>query len=187
MTFKLKVHQFLVAGGTTATLINSTGIIVQANSTAVGGRTYVDSTENRLTAAITAAATAVTTAGGQTFLPGDVIFVDWSGPTSGTGDEKWTPADEELMVVLLDGGANLTVLRGAFGTTATAIDASGTDSIFRLNTATMTTTAGVVGNPMTVLETKAWPKRLSLTHLLAHLLVVLVNTCSVLQQQLQIT
>ena len=144
----------LVAGGTTATLINSTGIIVQANSAAVGGRTYVDSTENRLAAAITAAATTVTTAGGQTFLPGDVIFVDWSGPTSGTGDEKWTPADEELMVVLLDGGANLTVLRGAFGTTATAIDASGTDSIFRLNTATMTTTAGVVGNPMTVLETK---------------------------------
>lgn len=144
----------LAAGGTTATLINSTGIIIQANSSAVAGRTYIDSTENRLAAAITATATTITTAGGQTFLPGDIIFVDWSGPTSGTGDEQWTPADEELMVVLADAGANLTVKRGAFGTTATAIDATGTDSIFRLNTATMTTSAGLVGNAMTVLETK---------------------------------
>ena len=138
----------LAASGTTGTLVNSTGILVYANSTAAAGRTYIDSTENKTAVALTATATTFATANGQTFLPGDVIFVDHSG------DELWTVASEELMVVLADAGANFTVQRGAFGTTASAADATGTDSIFRLNTATMATNGGIVGNAMTILNTK---------------------------------
>lgn len=138
----------LTASGTsTGTLINSTGIIIQANSAAVAGRSYVDSTETKTAATVTAVATTLPTANGIVFLPGDIIFVD------DDGGSDWDPATEELMVVLADGGVNLTVLRGAFGTTATAMDAGG-DKIYRLNTATMTTAAGIVGNAMTVLETK---------------------------------
>jgi len=137
----------LVAGGTsTGTLINSTGILVHANSTAVGGRSYIDSTFTDAAAIVAADATTITPSGGV-FLPGDVIFVD------NDGGSDWDPATEELMVVLIDNGATLTVARGAFGTTPTAMDA-GADKIYRLNTATMTTSAGIVGNAMTVLDTK---------------------------------
>ncbi|MBU2542898.1 Ig-like domain-containing protein, partial [Patescibacteria group bacterium] len=138
----------LTASGTsTGTLINSAGIMLHANSTAVGGRSFVDSTETQTAAIVGATSTTLPTADGVVFLPGDIIFVD------NDGGSDWDPATEELMVVLADGGVNLTVDRGAFGTTPTALDA-GADKIYRLNTATMTTNAGIVGNAMTVLDTK---------------------------------
>lgn len=133
----------LSAGNATGTLINTTGIIVQANSSA----TYVSSTETKTAAAVIAAATTLPTANGQTFLPGDVIFID------ADAESDWDPATEELMIVLADGGANLTVKRGVFGTTAVAYD-NAADTIYRLSTATMTTAAGIVGNAQTVLNTK---------------------------------
>lgn len=133
----------LTAGG--SALTNSTGIVVRANTASTS--IFVDSTENNTAADMTAGATTLVTANGIVFLPGDVIFID----EDAGGD--WDVATEELMVVLIDGGANLTVMRGAFGTTAVAY-ASNTMDIYRLNTATMTTSAGVVGNATTVLNTK---------------------------------
>lgn len=133
----------LSASGTGANLTNASGIIVQANSSA----TYVDSTEDNTAADMTATDTTLVTANSIVFLPGDVIFIDENGDTT------WDPATEELMVVLADGGANLTVKRGAFGTTAVAYTANSV-SIYRLSTATMTTNAGIVGNAMTIVNTK---------------------------------
>ncbi len=137
----------LTASGTGGNLVNASGILVYANSTAAAGRTYVDSTENNTAANMTASATTLVTGNTLVFLPGDVIFIDENN------DATWDPASEELMVVLLDSGANLTVSRGAFGTTAVAYSAD-TMNIYRLNTAVMTTAAGIVGNAMTVLDTK---------------------------------
>ncbi|MFH1535566.1 MAG: Ig-like domain-containing protein [Patescibacteria group bacterium] len=131
----------LVAGFSTAT--NNSGIVVQANSSGL----YVDSTETDTAADTTAVATTIVTANGQIFLPGDVIFID-----EDAGND-FDVATEELMIVLADSGPNLTVSRGAFGTTARAY-AVDTMAIFRLSTATMTTSAGIVGNAMTVLDTK---------------------------------
>lgn len=134
----------LSASSATPNLVNDTGIIVQSG----GSATFVSSTETDTAADTTAAATTLVTANGPTlFLPGDVIFVDENN------NGAWNVATEELMVVLADAGANLTVQRGAFGTTAVAY-AVDTRTIYRLRTATMTTNAGIVGNAMTVLETK---------------------------------
>ncbi len=137
----------LSASSATPNLVNDTGILVYANSTAAAGRTYVDSTDNKTAATIAATVNIIPTAPAVAFLPGDVIFVD----EDNGGD--WDAATEELMVVLEDAGANLTVQRGAFGTTAQAYDADA-DNIYRLNTATMATNGGIVGNAMTVLNTK---------------------------------
>ncbi|OGI86123.1 hypothetical protein A3A01_01725 [Candidatus Nomurabacteria bacterium RIFCSPLOWO2_01_FULL_39_17] len=135
----------LTAGG--SALINSTGILVHANSTAVGGRSYVDSTFTDAAAIVAATATTITPNGGV-FQPGDIIFVD------NDGGSDWDPTTEELMVVLIDNGGTLTVTRGAFGTTATAMDADA-DKIYRLNnTIASATNAGIIGNAMTVLNTK---------------------------------
>jgi len=133
----------LTAGGTGANLVNSTGIVLQSNTSS----TFVSSTETDTAADTAAADTTLVTADGQIFLPGDIIFIDENA------DATWDVATEELMVVLADAGANLTVSRGAFGTTAVAYTVN-TKTIYRLATATMTTTAGLVGNSMTVLKTK---------------------------------
>jgi len=127
----------------TPNLVNDTGLIVRSGASA----TYVDSTENTLTTALTATATTLVTADGIVFLPGDVIFID----EDAGGD--WDVATEELMVVLADGGASLTVERGAFGTTAAAHTVA--KNIYRLRTATMTTSAGIVGSATTIMNTNA--------------------------------
>ncbi len=133
----------LSASSATPNLVNDAGIIVKANSSA----TYLDSGETDTAADTTAAATTIVTADGKVFLPGDVIFIDEDAGTD------FDAATEELMVVLADAGANLTVQRGAFGTTAVAY-AVDTKKIYRLSTATMTTNAGIIGNAQTILNTK---------------------------------
>lgn len=135
----------LAASGTASgTLVNSTGLVIQANSSS----SYVDSTETKTAATVTAVTTTLPTANGIAFAPGDIIFVD------NDGGSDWDPATEELMVVLADGGVNLTVQRGSFGTTATAMD-SGADKIYRLSgTVASFANASIIGNAMTVLETK---------------------------------
>ncbi|PIR68551.1 hypothetical protein COU49_00720 [Candidatus Nomurabacteria bacterium CG10_big_fil_rev_8_21_14_0_10_35_16] len=134
----------LSASSATPNLINDTGIVVQANSSA----TYVDSVENMTSADTTAAATTLVTGDGVVFNPGDIIFID----EDAGGD--WNVATEELMVVLADAGANLTVKRGAFGTTAVAY-ATNTANIYRLSGVVGTyANAGIIGNEITVLETK---------------------------------
>ncbi|MEO0084399.1 MAG: hypothetical protein ABIJ94_01555 [candidate division WOR-3 bacterium] len=131
----------LAASGTGGNLINSSGIIVQANSSS----TYFNSTETT-NAAVATTDTTIVTNNSVTFLAGDVIFVDENN------DNTWDPATEELMVVLADVGANLTVKRAAFGTTANAYTSG--KNIYRLSDATMTLNAGIVGNSMIVLKTK---------------------------------
>lgn len=131
----------LSASSATPNLVNDTGIIVQANSSA----TYIDSTEDTADA-VAAADTTITVGTAAVWLPGDIIFVDEGGLGA------WNAATEELMVVLADSGTVLTVKRGAFGTTAQAYTTG--KNIYRLSTATMTTNAGVIGNAMTVLNTK---------------------------------
>lgn len=126
---------------TSPPLENTTGIIVKANNSA----TYVDSTED-LNSAVSSSDTTLPTTNTLSFLPGDVIFIDENN------NATWNPSSEELMVVLADGGANLTVKRGAFGTIAQSYSTS--KNIYRLSTNVMTTNAGIVGNVMTVLNTK---------------------------------
>lgn len=134
----------LAANGTDTTLVNSTGIVIQANTSA----SYVNSTETKGTLEVTASSSTLPTANGITFSPGDVIFVD------ANADASWDMATEELMVVLYDGGANLTVQRGAFGTTGVAYDNAG-DNIYRLsNTVALQTYGGIVGSVQTVTPNK---------------------------------
>ncbi len=133
----------LSAGGNGSDLTNSTGIIVQANNSA----TYVDSNDNLNANVTSSTTTSLTVTNTNTFLPGDVIFIDENN------DSTWDSGSEELMVVLSDGGTTLEVKRGAFGTTAQSAYTSGRN-IYRLSTATMTINAGIVGNVMTVLNTK---------------------------------
>lgn len=130
----------LAASGTGSTLINASGIVVQSNSSA----TYVDSTEDTATTALTATATTLVTANGIVFTTGDTIFIDEDA------DATWDAATEELMTVILDGGANLTVTRNVYGTTSNAHTVS--KNIYRLDNAS--TTRGVIGNAQTVLKTK---------------------------------
>jgi hypothetical protein len=134
----------LVAQSATPNLVGDAGIIVKANTSA----TFVSSTETDTAADTTASATTIVTADGIAFSAGDVIFID----EDAGGD--WDYATEELMVVLADAGANLTVKRGAFGTTAVAY-AVNTKTIYRLSGTVATYTyAGVVGNATTVLKDK---------------------------------
>jgi hypothetical protein len=134
----------LAASGTGANLVNASGIIIQANASA----TYVDSTENNTAADMTATATTLVTGNTIVFSPGDVIFIDENN------DGTWDRATEELMVVLQDGGANLLVQRGAFGTTAVAYTAD-TVNIYRLSGLVATYTyAGVVGSIQYVVPNK---------------------------------
>lgn len=132
------------ASGTGATLINASGIIVQANSSA----TYVTSGATHTAATITAVQTTVITTNGALFAPGDVIFID------GNADSTWDPSSEELMTVSGVDTNTLNVLRGAFGTTAYAYDVD-TDPIYRLSGAIGTyANATVMSNAATVLKSK---------------------------------
>jgi hypothetical protein len=131
----------LTAGGTT--LENTTGIVVQANSSA----TYVDSTDTVNDAAVATTDTQFTVTNNVAFSPGDIIFID----DAADGGVLYSGA--ELMVVLADSGTVLTVKRGAFGTTAGTVTTG--NIIFRLSGTVATyANAGVIGNAMTVLETK---------------------------------
>jgi len=129
----------IVPGFTTAT--NNSGIIILSN----GSGLYADSSATTTAANTTSTATTIVTNNGANFTPGDVIFIDEDG------GNDYDAATEELMVVLVDGGANLTVQRGAFGTTAYAY-AEDSVKIFRLNTSG--TVRGIIGNAQTVLNTK---------------------------------
>jgi hypothetical protein len=125
----------ITPGFTAAT--NDSGVIVRSNSTGA----YVTSAQT-ITANITSTtATTVPTSGG-TYTPGDVIFI--------SADGNYDAATEELMVVLIDGGADLTVQRGAFGSTPSTYTSGAT--IYRLNNAG--TIRGVIGTAQTVLNTK---------------------------------
>lgn len=140
----------LVAGGA-ASLVNTTGIVVQAGSSA----TYADSTESIATAIASAATRTLDMTGTTAFVPGDVIFIDTYAAdcTTATPDNLWSGACEELMVVLAnDGAGNLVVERGAFGTTAQAVYEA-TDSIYSLG-GLVANTNGIIGSAMTVLNTK---------------------------------
>jgi len=124
-----------------STLTNDTGIIVKSNSTGV----YVASgaTTNAANTVNTATATEIVTDNAANFTAGDVIFVGQTGAA-------YTPTTDELMVVLIDAGANITVQRGAFGTTPHAYDTG--KAIYRLDNAG--SIRGIIGNAMTVLNTK---------------------------------
>ncbi len=142
----------LVAGGV-ATLVNTTGIIVQANTSA----TYIDSTETIDTAIALATTRTISMTAAEAFVAGDVIFIDTyaSDCTTKTPDNLWSGTCEELMVVLDNGVSatdDLTVVRGAFGTTAQAVIDTGT-SIYLLG-GLVAETNGVIGSEMTVLNTK---------------------------------
>jgi hypothetical protein len=127
-----------------ATLTNTTGIVVQANSSAA----YVAAGETHTAAIISATATNIPTANSVVFAPGDVIFID------GNASSTWNSASEELMTVVGDDGINLTVRRGTYGTTAYAYDVD-TDPIYRLSGIVATyPNASIIGNQMTVLNTK---------------------------------
>lgn len=132
----------------TPNLVNDTGIIVKAG----GSATYVDSTEDTLTTALTATATTLVTGNTVTFAAGDIIFVDgYNADGEATADGKWNAAYEELMVVLVDGGASLTVDRGAFGTTALASTVS--KNIYLLNGGVADLNK-VTGTATTIVKTK---------------------------------
>ena len=150
----------LSAGGAGTNTINSTGIIIQANSSA----TYVDSTADIDGAIALGTTTTIYTDNGAgaddgiTFAIGDIIFVDNTDALgTGAGDGNWNAAYEELMVVLSDtvGGteSTLVVERGAFGTTATDLDDN--DDVYRLSgTVASYPNASIIGNSQTVLNTK---------------------------------
>jgi len=134
----------LAPSSATPNLVNDTGVIIQTNASA----TYVDSTEDDTAADTTATATTIVTANGIAFSPGDIIFID----EDAGGD--WDRATEELMTVLYDAGANLTVQRGVFGTTAVAYAANAVN-IYRLSGTVATNTyAGAVGSIQYVLPNK---------------------------------
>ena len=137
------------ASGTGGNLVNASGIVLQAGGTAAANSTFVDSTEDTAgTPVASATATTLVTAGNTTTaVAGDVIFVDENA------DGTWDPASEELMVVLNDGGANYTVVRGAFGTTAQASYTAGRN-IYVLNTANFAGTNNLVGNDNQTFNTK---------------------------------
>lgn len=126
----------------TPNLVNDAGIIIV--SAGATSSTFATSTETTATTALTATATTLVTANGITFTGGDVIFIDESA------DGAWDAATEELMAVVVDGGANLTVERGIFGTTSNAHTTGKT--IYRLDNAS--TTRGMFGNAITVMKTK---------------------------------
>ncbi len=130
----------LIAQSATPNYVNDAGIIVQALTSA----TYATSTETT-SGAQTAAATSIVTANGIVFFPGEIIFVN-------EATASWNYATEELMVVLEDDGINLTVQRGAFGTTAQAYTTG--KAIFRLNNANTANTNGVIGNAVVVAKDK---------------------------------
>ncbi len=143
----------LVAGGA-ASLENTTGIIIQADTSA----TYVDSTETIDTAIASATTRTISMTAAEAFVAGDIIFIDTYEAdciATTTPDNLWSGTCEELMVVLdngVSGTDDLTVVRGAFGTTAQAVYDTG-DSIYSLGGA-VTNVNGVIGSEMTVLNTK---------------------------------
>ncbi len=155
---KLSATSLTQVTGTT-TLAIATGIIPTAGAAATVGTSCTNATANctfvtsaeTTSGAQTATTATIVTANGQAFVPGDIIFVDQDDGAGGASDTKWTSATEELMVVLNDAGANLTVVRGAFGTTAQAYTTLKT--IFVLNTG-LTSTNGLVGNAMTIFNTR---------------------------------
>lgn len=138
----------LSAGGTGTDAINSTGIIIQANSSAAAGRTYIDSTADTVTTAqASGTTTTLVTTDGTQFTAGDIIFVDEA--TLGS----WNPATEDLQVVLAVSTNTLTVARSVFGLTGVAHTTG--KNIYRLSGALATyANAGIIGNEMRVLETK---------------------------------
>ncbi|OPZ92269.1 MAG: hypothetical protein BWY74_01665 [Firmicutes bacterium ADurb.Bin419] len=122
-----------------ATLTNSTGLIIKSNNSGV----YVDSTATT-SGGTDAAATDLVTSDGSKFTVGDIIFIDQDAE----GD--YDAATEELMVVLKISTNTLTVQRGAFGTGQYAYPKG--KNIYRLDSSA--SGRGIVGNPMTVLNTK---------------------------------
>lgn len=137
----------LTAGGTGGNAQNTTGMIVTpaGNVTA----TYTDGGGETLGAAVAGAATTViATSNSLDLATGDVIFID------ANGDNTWDAGTEELMTVVEDQGANVVVMRGAFGTTPQAAyaDANANDDIFILNG--VTALNRVSGNTMKVYNTK---------------------------------
>ena len=134
--------QVITPSSSTPNLVNDTGIIIKSG----GSHTYVDSAVDT-NDSVVAADTTLTTNHADTFLPGDIIFID----ESNLG--KWDVATEELMVVLADNGTGtVTVERGAFGTTAGTYTTG--KNIYRLHTDTMTTSAGIRGAATTIVDTK---------------------------------
>jgi hypothetical protein len=127
------------------TLLNSSGIVVLGSGQTTNG-TYVTSGQTTLTTALSGIATTTLVTNGGNFTPGDVIFIDE------TNDGFWDPASEELMIVIVDGGTDLVVQRGAFGTTAQAAYTVG-KTIFVLNGG-LGNVNGIVANAAVTLNTK---------------------------------
>ncbi|MDP2630749.1 MAG: S8 family serine peptidase, partial [Candidatus Uhrbacteria bacterium] len=128
----------LSAGG--SGLINSTGVVAQSNASA----TYDNSNEKTTMTGLSATATTLVTENRTLFTAGDIVFID----EDNGGD--WDSSTEELMVVLADGGANLSMSRAVFGTVAGTYTAG--KNIYRLDNSS--SRRGVAGNATTILNTK---------------------------------
>jgi len=138
----------LTPSSSTPNLTIDTGIIPKPGNSALFG----NSTKTLGAAVTSVAATTLTCTTAGIFGPGDIIFIDtYNAAGDKTPDTKFNSAYEEIMVVLIDNDPDLTVARGAFGTAPTVYD--NTDKIYLLNQAGGI--EGIVGNAMTVLNTKA--------------------------------